>query len=473
MNPIRPNTTIGRSLALPTVAPPAVSTETGAAAAPPARAGDSASRSTDLRATLSRINASLTEVQGRDAKAQSADAALERVGGLIDDLRGLVSDTRRESGSGIDESRARIDEILNQIRSAAEVASRGPLRPTNPGQRLTNVAAGVLRPSAEARELAPGGSLDVDVEVLASAQQGGFYLSFGSDSLNLVDLERPFQIEVAGPLGTQMFYFPSGIAVSDIANIINAYSGKTGVVAKASAVASTGSFGVALKSRGFGDDSFVSVRSADDGGVTVTHPTAGIYQLRVNNTNEAIVPNSVDDIVLFSSVTTPILDYGQDVQARINGQDARTYGTVIKVSNPALRAAMELDTSRAQTLGTFTAFTIVASVAGGNAAEPGLPEDGALSELASFDAAKLLADAAGLPRGLARLLDDAAEDAGSWRGFIDTHRRVAILPELTRLNDEVAAAMLASASRGGRGPSEALTPERAAALLGSRRSAGA
>lgn len=96
----------------------------------------------------------------------------------------------------------------------------------------------------------------------------------------------------------------------------------------------------------------------------------------------------------------------------------------------------------------------------------------AMSELGSIDAASLLGRAGGQHRELLGLFDAAAAEAAAWRTEIGSYRQREVLPQLTRLNDEVAAAMFASASRGGRGPVEALTPERAAALLRSRPSAG-
>lgn len=95
-----------------------------------------------------------------------------------------------------------------------------------------------------------------------------------------------------------------------------------------------------------------------------------------------------------------------------------------------------------------------------------------ISQFASLDAQGLLDVATKRPAELKELLDQAAGDAGQWRKAIDDYRQGTLLPELRRLNDEIARAMLGGRGGAERPARDELTPERAAALLRTRPTLG-
>lgn len=305
----------------------------------------------------------LIALRGRSAP----HAALERVTARLEELRGLQ---RRPPLSDLAAPRARLDEAAKTVSDAALAAGFGrgavaasrldySARSTIPGIprdpfSLTSIHPGIEQARAAAG-LAPGDSIDINVEVRTSAQQAGFYLSFGSDNINLSGATARFSVEIAGNTGVRELSFASGTTIASIEAAINSFAAATGVQARMSGT------GIVLKSTDFGDHRFVSVRVIDHGAVNTEQPQAGIYAFDPFDNNAIDWSNGTPNSVLFTAANVSIRDFGQDVEALVNGVQARSNGR--SLSAELFGAAIvftdfRLSIEAAQRHHSFHAFTI-------------------------------------------------------------------------------------------------------------------
>lgn len=291
-------------------------------AAPNPAAASVAGGVNELRSIGSRI----ADIERAGFQAMARRDQLEDTGKLLAELRGLVTEaSKREAYSTQDRAahQARFDEIIGHITRLEEgtpLAAQSPLSPTqSPGVTASNVSPSVDKFSFGAH-LKPGESRDVSVEVLASAQVAGFFLSFGGDNLNLGGATEQFVIKVGGNAGTQELAFASGTSLSDIAAAINSFTASTGVIASVS-----GTSGVRLQSADYGSSQFVSVNVVDDGGIG-TSANKGIYALQAKDADNA--DRSVAHT--FAGASNTLKDKGQDLDATINGVHARSNGREIR-----------------------------------------------------------------------------------------------------------------------------------------------
>lgn len=220
------------------------------------------------------------------------------------------------------------------------------------------VSGAVSRFKISDLDLRPGETLDVEVEVTQSAQQGGLYLSFGRGEY-LDGLPRTMTFRVSGPDGVADLTFTSGTTMSDIAAAINWRSSQTGT--RATPVVSGGSVGVMLRSDEFGSGAFASVQIVDDFGIG-SGDNIGIYRLVGDDAN-VVDPGAH---VTFDSdeAMSGVRDAGQDVRGLINGLPAGGYGTRLYAASPMFAVSLDLATggleanqqANAQHLGSFLAM---------------------------------------------------------------------------------------------------------------------
>ena len=115
-----------------------------------------------------------------------------------------------------------------------------------------------------------------------------------------------------------------------------------------------------LESTEFGSEEFVSLEVIDNGGID-TGSTVGVYDLDAGNTQVA----DAGSRVTFASLNNGKTDFGQDVQATINGITATTKGTRVAINTDFLDVSINLnyDTSAggsgAAQLGAINAMRIL------------------------------------------------------------------------------------------------------------------
>jgi flagellin len=314
--------------------------------------------SENLRSELKSMNSAISNAERADQVVNIAEGGLQEVSSLLTELQGLVTTTASNAGLSRSEKEAnqlQVDSILQTIDRIAGSASFQGIKLLNGNFdfKSSGVVAGVSDYRVNSAKFS-GDSLNIDVAVTASAQQGGFFLSMGASSIDLGGATSSFVVEIGGNLGSRELTFASGTSLSKIADAINSFSDVTGVEATVSGT------GLVLNSSEFGSDQFVSVKVIDDGGIAVA-TNEGIYNLEDADFSDAqgSALAQWDD----TSAGNGLTDSGQDLAATINGISAVTRGKTARINTDFLDVEVTLDTSTSQSLGNVgtsggPAFTI-------------------------------------------------------------------------------------------------------------------
>jgi len=314
--------------------------------------------SQNLRAEGASLSAAISNAERADQVVNIAEGGLNEVSSLLTELQSLVTETANSAGLSREEKEAnqlQIDSILQTIDriSSATSFQGAKLLNGNFDYSTSGVDSAVSKFKVYGAKLLYNGTRDVDVLVTSSAQVGGFLLSFGATNLDLGTSTSQFVVEIAGAKGSRELSFASGTSTTTIAATINSFSEVTGVRARVSGA--TGA--VRLESTGYGSEQFVSVRVVNDGGTTIGD---GIYDLAAGNAEAA---NAV--VSTFAAASNRLTDYGQDIQATINGIVATTRGTSARINTDFLDVEVDLgyDTAlaagpNAAKLGVVNAFQI-------------------------------------------------------------------------------------------------------------------
>jgi len=239
--------------------------------------------SENLRAEKAGITQAIDNAGRASNIIGTAEGGLSEVSSLLTELQSLVSQSANSGGLSKEEigaNQLQVDSILSTINRLAQSTTFDNVR-------------------INAAKVPDGATVNVVVQVVASAQTGALSYAGGPVGANGVT------IEVAGNGGTTQLSFASGTAVSAVAASIVANKQSTGV----SAVVNGGN--IQFNSTGFGSDQFVSVKSIA-GTFVVTGGASG-------------------------------KDYGQDAQVKVNGADAQAEGTAVSYRSSSLDVEFDLD----------------------------------------------------------------------------------------------------------------------------------
>ncbi|MFO0860494.1 MAG: flagellin [Phycisphaerales bacterium] len=309
--------------------------------------------SENLRAEIHSTNQAVANANRADQVVNIAEGGLQEVSSLLTELQGLI--TASSSTAGISDAersanQLQVDSILQTIDRISSATSFQGVKLLNGSFdfRTSNVAAGIADYRVNAAKYS-GGSLDTDILVTGSAQQGGFFLSFGAASID-TGASSQFTIEIGGALGTRQLTFSSSTSLTNIAAAINSFTSVTGAQATVSGT------GLKLFSKDYGSSQFASIKVINAASLP-TGSQQGIYDLNANNTGAAQTTLRST----FAAAVNTITDKGQDVKATINGIVAITNGKTARINTDFLDVEATLSTSQSQTLGAVGsqhAFTI-------------------------------------------------------------------------------------------------------------------
>ncbi len=305
-----------------------------------------------LRAERSRIDSALVNAERAEQVVNIAESGLAEVNNLLLELQSLVGQTASEAAFSDEEREAnqtQIDNILSTIDRIANVTSFQGTKLLNGNFdfTLSAVNANVTDIEVAGAQVPEGESITVNTIVTQSAQHAGLFLSTGGQ-LDLTNASATFVFELAGTDGAQQFSFGSGTAVADIVTNINGFKDVTGVSA---AVNGTG---VLLKSTEYGSDAFVSVTVNDEAGLD--GGGKGIYALCA--TDENTIRSAAAESTFTAAASTTVRDAGQDVNAVVNGIQARGDGRSVSINTAELAVSFTLSGTLFNTLGNTAAFQI-------------------------------------------------------------------------------------------------------------------
>lgn len=293
---------------------------------------------------LKGIEQAISNSQRASSVIATTEGSLTEINDLLNSIKALTVEAAN-SGAISDEER---DANQLQIDSAIQSITRISNTSTFGGQKLLDGSLGyitsgvavstITKSNITAASFINAGSINVSVDVIASAQKGSLYLSGDNSGVPAADgiIVSATTIQVRGPLGVRELDILSGTTLSAVRDSINALTGLTGVTADVLGADSTS--GLAFRSQGYGSDNFVSVERLDK-------PA----NAALDNFNLVKVDANADVTGLPWVLTTVAAsrDEGRDVSALINGNVASGDGLTVSIGSPSLALKLDLAESYA------------------------------------------------------------------------------------------------------------------------------
>ncbi|MGV6814603.1 MAG: flagellin N-terminal helical domain-containing protein [Phycisphaerales bacterium] len=266
----------------------------------------------------------------------TTEGSLSEITDLLNSIKALAVEAAN-TGALSDEERAanqlQIDSAIQSITRISNTASFGGLKLLDGS--LDYLTSGIVSTEiANARitsaSFISSNTIDVDVDVLSSAQKGNLYLTGDNGGTGDGTILSQTTIQIRGPEGVRELVLQSGQTLSSVRDAVNNLTAVTGV--EASLMGADSTSGLVFSSTDYGSNSFVSIKRVDN---TAT----GNFQLQKLDANAPIL-GSAAAIWGSSSLVDTDYDEGADVSALINGILATGDGLNISINSPTL--GMEL-----------------------------------------------------------------------------------------------------------------------------------
>jgi len=317
-----------------------------------------------LRSEIEGIEQGIKNTERASNVIATTEGSLAEVSDLLNSIKALVVEASNTGAFSLEEIRANqraIDSAIDSITRISNTSSFAGLKLLNGelGYRLSGVDdSKILKTQINGANFLQRTDIQVDVEVVGSAQQGQLFLrtdfssnppfaGTGTDGV----LASTVTIEIAGPEGVDVLTFVSGQDVNDILTAINARSTKTGI--EAELAGGDVSSGVRFFTSEFGAGALASVKKLSGGEEWTTHRLP----------NDA-PPSSLDwtDATTFTAADS---DNGKDVVALVNGALATGNGLELSLRSSDLDVEFLLEETFATTVSTANAETF--HITGGGA----------------------------------------------------------------------------------------------------------
>ncbi|MBL9031263.1 MAG: flagellin [Phycisphaerae bacterium] len=295
----------------------------------------------------------------------TAEGALAEVSDLLNSIRALIVEAANTGANSAEERAAnqlQIDSAIDSITRISNTASFGGLKLLN-GSLDYNLSG--LATSAISKAQVFGASfigttrLQVDVDVLGSAQTGALYLrgDYSYAPAGNGTFLSSMTLRVAGPRGVTEVVVQSGASLASLVTAINRVASLTGVRAEQLNGADITS-GLVFRSEGYGSNAFVSVERIG-GPSNPANSSFHTFQLANNGQVPSYPPFAWATMITAGLLTEANRDAGRDVSALVNGTLATGDGLTVSINSPALSLKMLLNTDFAtDPTATPTSFTI-------------------------------------------------------------------------------------------------------------------
>ncbi len=313
-----------------------------------------------LRAELRGVEQSVRNSERASNVIATTEGALAEVSELLNSIKALVVEAANAGAFSPEEVQAnqlQIDSAIDSITRISNTASFAGLKLLDGGLGYTLSGVNstqIIQAQVNAANFLDRATVDIDVEVVASAQQAqlftrGDYSSNPPFNPPGVDgqLLSSVTLEIAGNQGVQVLTFISGASLDDVASAINAVAGSTGVRAERVSAADITS-GLRFFSNEYGSESFVSVQKLGN---------SGNFFDTVRLLNDG--PAAVLDYTNPAIVESANRDDGLDVSAIVNGALASGRGLALSIRTGVLDLELLLEEAFATTVnGTQSSFSI-------------------------------------------------------------------------------------------------------------------
>ncbi len=307
-----------------------------------------------IRSDIKGIEQGIKNGERASTVIATTEAALAEVNDLLNSIRSLIvesANTGANSKEERDANQLQIDSAIDSISRISNTASFGQLKLLDGSRDYTTsgISANAIETASINKASFVGtGQLDVEVDVIASAQNGNLYFSGDIQPVS-GQLASSVTLEVRGATGVSTIQFTSGQTLDQVVSGINSLTALTGV--EAELINGDANSGVTFKSVGYGASSFVSVTRidrpedpADDGFTTFRLPDGTTPPDPFDWTDPSLISAS--------------RDIGTDVTALVNGTLARGDGLNLSLNTSVLGLDLLLDetfaTTPSQTTTTFT-----------------------------------------------------------------------------------------------------------------------
>ncbi|HBS29533.1 MAG TPA: hypothetical protein DEB06_08815, partial [Phycisphaerales bacterium] len=311
-----------------------------------------------LRSEIRGIEQGIKNSERASSVIATTEGSLAEVSELLNSIKALTVEAANSGAVSPEEIRAnqlQVDSAIDSITRIANTASFAGLKLLNGSlaYSLSGVdTTAIPKTQVFGAQFGDRSSIDIDVEVIASAQTANLYLrsdfTVVPGGAGTVDGQLPSTVtfEIAGPRGVIELTFPSTTTIDSIVTAINTRTSITGIRAARNNAGNAAS-GLVFSSVDYGSESFVSVKRLSGG--------AALQLGKIDND----APPPAAFIGGGANIVTAERDTGRDVTALVNGAVAGGRGLEVNVRNPELDLNLTLGALFATTVnGTPTSFTI-------------------------------------------------------------------------------------------------------------------
>ncbi|MEL7472998.1 MAG: flagellin [Planctomycetota bacterium] len=319
-----------------------------------------------LRSDLEGVQQGIRNADRASSVIATTEGALAEVNDLLNSIRALVvegANTGAFSDEEIEANQLQIDSAIDSITRISNTATFGGLKLLNGSldYTLSGVAASAIsRATVRGASFLNANTLDVQVDVVASAQQGALFLSGllgtadGGTTYGVVASSSTLRI--TGEKGVVEIDIASGTSLTELVNAVNKQTSFSGV--EAALINGDPTSGVVFQAAEFGSDAFVSVER-------IGGPETGDWFELVKFNDDQPIPDNPGAFwagVMAAEVASAKRDNGRDVQALINGSLGRGNGLSVSLASPSLSVDIMLDEDLATLAGapgnTMSSFSI-------------------------------------------------------------------------------------------------------------------
>jgi flagellin len=290
-----------------------------------------------IRSDITGVEQGIKNSDRASSMISTTEASLAEVNDLLNSIRALIVESAN-TGATSDEERLanqlQIDSAIDSITRISNTASFGGLRLLDGtlDYRLSGVVTSAVA-IAQIRNasLINNAALQVEVDVIGSAQVGSLYYNAGTTPAGVI--LSSMTLEVKGPKGVQELRFLSGTTMASVIKAVNDIKEFTGV--EASLINADPTSGIVFQTTEYGADALVSVRRVDP------PSDSNANSWRTYRFDDAAQISTIPTMT-WSALVEAQQDVGRDVAAVVNGYLATGKGLDIIVNSPSLGLKLTL-----------------------------------------------------------------------------------------------------------------------------------
>ena len=267
----------------------------------------------------------------------TTEASLAEVNELLNSIKALVVEAANTGGNSKEERDAnqlQIDSAIQSITRISNTATFGGLNLLDGS--LDYVTSGVNSSQISKAQISGASfigttQLQVEVDVLNSAQKGALFMEPGVGPLSANGTTSSLTLQIGGSRGILEIDLTSGQSFQNIVDAVNQRTSLTGVTA--SLVNGNPNSGVVFNAENYGSSSFVSVERVN---TPAGESQPNLYKFSSDEALNATFAFTDPGLVIANR------DSGRDVIALVNGALANGDGLTISTNSPILSSRITL-----------------------------------------------------------------------------------------------------------------------------------